>query len=603
MSDSNKPTPNTDFRLPDPESLSKNFATILEQSQHLVQDHFRRQMDGEEFTIPDRSIIARSFLEMTQRLLADPARLVQAQMEFWQQNMALWEATTKRMMGQQVDPVANPEPGDKRFKDDLWTENAIFDYIKQSYLLAARSIQKTVSEVDGLDPKTAERVDFYTRQLVDSMAPTNFATSNPKVIKTTLESGGENLLKGLQNMLADLERGKGELRIRMTDLDAFELGKNVAATPGKVIYQNELMQLVQYHPTTEQVFQRPLLIVPPWINKFYILDLKPKNSFIKWAVDQGFTVFTISWVNPDERLTSKNFTDYLLEGPLTALDVIAEATGEKEVNAVSYCLGGTLLMSTLAYMSAHNDHRIKSATCFTTMLDFTNVGELSVFVDEEQITLIEEQMRKKGYLEGSKMANVFNMLRANDLIWSFVVNNYLLGKDPMAFDLLYWNSDSTRMPAVMHSFYLRNMYQHNRLREPGGITLNDTPIDLRKVKTPVYFLSTQEDHIAPWKGTYDGARLPSGPVKFVLGGSGHIAGVINPPSSSKYGYWTNSAKLPENPDDWLASATQNEGSWWPDWLNWIKPKAGKQIPAREVGGGKHQPLEDAPGSYVKVRID
>jgi len=574
----------------------------LEQSQHLVRDHVQRQMNGGDFTIPDRSIIARSFLEMTQRLLADPAQLMQAQMEFWQQSMALWEATTKRMMGQVADPVASPVPGDKRFKDELWTENVIFDYIKQSYLLAARSIQKTISEVEGLDPKTAERVDFYTRQMIDSMAPTNFATSNPKVIKTTLETGGENLLKGLQNLLADLERGKGDLRIRMTDLEAFELGVNVAVTPGKVIYQNELMQLIQYQPTTEQVFKRPLLIVPPWINKFYILDLKPKNSFIKWAVDQGFTVFTISWVNPDEKLTKKNFTDYLLEGPMTALDVIAEITGEKEVNAVSYCLGGTLLMSTLAYMTAHDDNRIKSATCFTTMLDFTHVGELGVFVDEEQITLIEEQMQKKGYLEGSKMANVFNMLRANDLIWSFVVNNYLLGKDPMAFDLLYWNSDSTRMPAVMHSFYLRNMYQHNRLKDPGGITLNNTPIDLRSVKAPVYFLSTQEDHIAPWKGTYDGARLPAGPVKFVLGGSGHIAGVINPPTASKYGYWTNS-EMPENSDDWLAGATQQEGSWWPDWLRWVKPKAGKQVPARTPGNDQFPPLEDAPGSYVKVRID
>lgn len=598
MSQSNDPFSPGEFHLPDPQSLAANLSTIVEQSQHLIHEHMKRQLSGDNFTIPDANVIARSFLEMTQHLLANPAQLMHTQMEFWQQSMALWEATSRRLLGQDAEPIVDPAPGDKRFKDDAWTENVIFDYIKQSYLLAARSIQKTVSEVEGLDPKTAERVDFYTRQMVDSMAPTNFATSNPKVIKTTLETGGENLLKGLQNLLGDLERGKGELRIRMTDLDAFELGVNVAATPGKVVFQNELMQLIQYHPSTEEVHKRPLLVVPPWINKFYILDLKPKNSFIKWAVDQGFTVFTISWVNPDERLAQKDFSDYMREGPLAALDAIADITGEREVNAISYCLGGTLLMSTLAYMSAHNDNRIKSATCFTTMLDFTQVGELGVFIDEEQITLIEEQMEKKGYLEGSKMANVFNMLRSNDLIWSFVVNNYLLGKDPMAFDLLYWNSDSTRMPAVMHSFYLRNMYQYNRLKEPGSIVLDDTPIDLRQIKTPVYFLSAREDHIAPWKGTYDGARLPSGPVRFVLGGSGHIAGVINPAGSPKYGYWLND-KMPEKADDWLSGATQQEGSWWPDWYRWVRPKAGKQVPAREI----KESLEDAPGSYVKVRID
>ena len=591
------------MQAPDATKLAKNLAKVADQSQRLVQEYLKRQASGDHFTIPDKRVVAASFLELTQKMIANPAKLMEAQMAYWQNTMALWQNTSRRMLGEEVEPMAAPDPSDKRFKDDLWAENAVFDFIKQSYLLTARSIHKSFTEVEGLDPKTAEKVDFYTRQFVDSMAPTNFVLSNPKVLKATLESGGENLIKGLENMLSDLERGGGEeLRIRMTDLEAFKLGENVAITPGKVVYQTDLMQLIQYDPSTEKVFKRPLMIVPPWINKFYILDLKPKNSFIKWAVDQGFTVFVLSWVNPDERLANKDFEDYLLEGTLAALDAIEQATGEREVNAVAYCLGGTLLVSTLAYMAAKGDDRIKSATCFTTMLDFADPGELSVFIDEEQISLMEEEMAKKGYLEGSKMANVFNMLRSNDLIWSFVINNYLLGKDPMAFDLLYWNSDSTRMPHKMHSFYLRKMYQHNRLREPGGITLVGEPIDLGKIKAPIYFLSTKEDHIAPWKSTYAGAHLPGGSVKFVLGGSGHIAGVINPATSKKYGYWTNS-KLPADPDEWLAGADVNEGSWWPDWFKWVKPKAGAQVQARTPGDGKLEPIEDAPGSYVKVRIE
>ncbi|MDX1654371.1 MAG: alpha/beta fold hydrolase, partial [Candidatus Competibacteraceae bacterium] len=370
---------------------------------------------------------------------------------------------------------------------------------------------------------------------------------------------------------------------------------------GKVVYQNELIQLIQYEPSTEQVYQKPLLVVPPWINKFYILDLRPKNSFIKWWVDQGFTVFVISWVNPDENLADRNFEDYLQQGPLAALDAIEQATGEKEVNGVGYCLGGTLLASTLGYLAAKNDKRIRSGTFFTTMIDFSRPGELEVFIDEEQITQLEKRMEKRGYLEGSEMATTFNMLRANDLIWSFFINNYLLGKDPFPFDLLYWNSDSTRMPAAMHSFYLRNMYQRNLLKEPGGITLLDTPIDLTKVKTPVYFLSTIEDHIAPWKSTYGGTQVFKGSVRFVLGGSGHIAGVINPPVGGKYHYWTGN-KTPADPHEWFESAKQNQGSWWPDWHKWVEKQAGEKVPARKPGDGKLKVIEDAPGSFAKFRL-
>ncbi|MDQ2697145.1 MAG: class I poly(R)-hydroxyalkanoic acid synthase, partial [Pseudomonadota bacterium] len=536
------------------------------------------------------------------QIMADPRRLMQAQMAFWQDYMNLWQSASRRMLGQEAEPVIKPDPSDKRFKDDEWTHNAIYDFIKQSYLLTARSIHSLFRDVEGVDAKTAEKVDFYTRQYVDAIAPTNFLMTNPKVLKTTLETGGENLVKGLHNLLEDLERGKGQLRVKMTDLKAFMPGENVATTPGKVIFQNELMQLIQYDPSTEKVFKRPLMIVPPWINKFYILDLRPKNSFIKWAVDQGFTVFVISWVNPNEALAEKDFENYISDGILPALEAIEKATGEKEVNAVAYCIGGTLLACALAYMAAKKDKRIKSATLFTSMLDFTDPGELGVFVDQEQIEHIEKHMEEKGYLEGRHMAGVFNMLRSNDLIWSFVVKNYLLGEEPFPFDLLYWNSDSTRMPRKMHSFYLRNMYLHNRVRDPGGITLLGEPIDLRKIKVPVYFLSTKEDHIAPWKSTYAGTKLVQGPVRFVLGGSGHIAGVINPPAAKKYDYRVNDA-LPADPEEWLAGAQAFPGSWWTDWLEWIKPNTGPEVDARKPGDGELKPIEDAPGSYVKLRIE
>src|ERR1700761_651155 len=422
----------------------------------------------------------------------------------------LWSTTPQRFLGGKSEPVAEPAPGDRRFKDAAWQESTLFDYIKQSYLLSARWLQSTVREVDGLDDKTARKIDFYTRQFVDAMAPSNFVLTNPEVLRATIESGGENLVNGLKHVLEDLDRGKGKWMIRMTDLDAFKVGGNIAVTPGKVVYQNDLMQLIQYVPTTAKVHQRPLLIIPPWINKYYILDLRPDNSFVKWAVSQGHTVFVISWVNPDEQLAQKTFEDYMKDGYLAALDAIEAATGEREVNAIGYCLGGTLLACTLAYMAAKGDNRIKTATFFVTMMDFQEAGELGVFIDEEQLQALEDKMNKRGYLEGSEMATTFNMLRANDLIWSFVVNNYLLGNDPFPFDLLYWNADSTRMPARMHSFYLRKMYQENLLRLPGGIELDGIPIDLTKIKTPAYFLSTREDHIAPWKSTYRGTQLLGG---------------------------------------------------------------------------------------------
>jgi polyhydroxyalkanoate synthase subunit PhaC len=587
------------FKLPDPSVVGRSMADIAERSQRLVGEWLKRQ--SEEELSPDPLNVGRAFLEMTARLMANPAKLMQAQLGFWQDYVTLWQNTTRRIMGIEAEPVIDPSSSDKRFRDDAWKENEIFDFIKQSYLLSARFVQNVVKQVDGLDNKTAQKVDFYSRQFIDAMSPSNFLLTNPEVLRKTAETGGENLLKGLNNLLGDLERGKGQLRIKMTDSDAFSLGENIGVSPGKVVFQNELMQLIQYTPSTEKVLKRPLLIGPPWINKFYILDLRPRNSFVRWAVSQGHTVFVISWVNPDERLAEKDFEDYMKQGYLAALDAIEAATGEREVNAIGYCLGGTLLAATLAYMAAKGDDRIKTATYFVTMLDFQEAGELGVFIDEEQLQALEDKMSKRGYLEGSEMATTFNMLRANDLIWSFVVNNYLMGNDPFPFDLLYWNADSTRMPAKMHSFYLRKMYQENLLSKPNGIALDGVPIDLGAIQVPAYFLSTREDHIAPWKSTYRGTQLLGGPKRFVLAASGHIAGVVNPPDGGKYGHWI-SKELPHDPESWFHGATEMAGSWWPDWHRWILSSSRTQVPARHPGDGKLKTLEDAPGSYVKVRL-
>ncbi|MCP5150080.1 MAG: class I poly(R)-hydroxyalkanoic acid synthase [Ectothiorhodospiraceae bacterium] len=602
-----EPSSASEPRLPDPTELGKTMAEIAARSQRLVKEFLERQAQSPGAELPynvlDPTVIGHAFGELAARLAADPSRLLEAQMALWQDYARLWQSTTQRMLGQVTEPVVAPSAGDRRFKDDEWSQNPVFDYVKQSYLLASRYLLDCVQRADGLDPHTAEKVDFYTRQFVDAMAPTNFAMSNPQVLRRTAETGGENLLNGLANLLDDLERGKGRLRIKMTDLERFELGTNVAVTPGSVVFQNDLVQLLHYAPSTPTQHKRPLLVIPPWINKFYILDLRPKNSFIRWAVEQGHSVFVVSWVNPDARLADKTFDDYLREGPLAALDAIEQATGEREINVIGYCLGGTLLACTLAYLAAKGEaKRIKSATFFTTMVDFSEPGELGVFIDEEQLHLMEEHMDKTGYFEGSSMAEAFNLLRANDLIWSFVVNNYLLGQDPFPFDLLYWNSDSTRMPRAMHSFYLRSMYQKNLLVQPGAITLDGVPIDLGKVRTPVYILSTREDHIAPWSSTYRATQLYKGTRRFVLGMSGHIAGVINPPSAGKYGYYTGS-ELPEDPQAWLAGAEAHEGSWWTDWASWVARHAGKQVPSRVPGEGGLPALEDAPGSYVKVRAD
>lgn len=587
----------------DPTEFAKNISKAAEQCQKAMQEFLARQARDIGDKPFDPFNVTGAFAEWLMHFTHDPAKLWEKQLALWQDYLNLWQNAAQRAMGEEEKPYIEPDPKDRRFKDDAWQKNVVFDFIKQSYLLTARWMQLSVKDVSGIDPKIMQKIDFYTRQFVDAMSPSNFLMTNPEVLKATLESQGENLVKGFTHLLEDLERGHGNLRISMTDYAAFKVGENLAVTPGKVIYQNDLIQLIQYAPTTKEVYKTPLLVIPAWINKYYILDLQPDNSLIKHLVDNGYTVFVISWVNPDEKLAKKTFDDYMIEGPLAALDAIEQATGEEEVSIGAYCLGGTLTAITLAWLKAKKqDHRVKSVTYLTTMIDFTEAGELSVFIDEEQLKTMETKMSEHGFLEGSEMAMTFNLLRANDLIWSFVVNNYLLGKDPFPFDLLYWNADSTRMPATMHSFYLRNMYQKNLLVKPGGITIAGVPIDLSTITTPTYILSSREDHIAPWKSTYVATQVYAADIRFVLAASGHIAGVVNPPAKQKYCHWVNDSIHPASPDAWLNAAKEVPGSWWPDWLTWHAPFADGKVPARKPGDGKLKPIENAPGSYVKVLV-
>jgi len=581
------------------EEINQVLQSVAARSSKILGEFAEKQASSMSAAVRDEMGIAKAFMDLYSRMAVDPNLMASVSVNLWLDYVRLWQTGWLKMMGMEAPAVAEPAKGDARFKDAEWSNNFLFDYIKQSYLISARHIQNAVAQVEGLAPESEKKVAFFTRQYVDALSPSNFVLTNPQVLRETVQSGGQNLVRGLNNLLADIEKGGGELRISMTDEKAFKLGQNVATTPGKVVFQNDLMQLIQYEPRTKEVYRRPLVIIPPWINKYYILDLRESNSFIKWALDQGHTVFVLSWVNPDARLAQKGFEDYMVEGPLAALDAVEKATGEREVNFIGYCLGGTLLGATLGYMAQQGGlDRVNSATFFVSLLDFSKPGELGVFIDEAQVESLEKKMNERGYLEGSEMSSTFNLLRANDLVWSFVVNNYLLGKDPFPFDLLYWNSDSTRMPSRMHSFYLRNMYIKNLLGVPGGISLRGVPIDLSKVKTPAYFISTVEDHIAPWKTTYVGSRYLGGPVRFVLGGSGHIAGIVNPPSARKYHYWTNDAGA-ATAEKWFEGAKQHPGSWWEDWQRWIHERNGDdKVMARRP----QKPLEDAPGSYAMLRL-
>ncbi len=546
-----------------------------------------------------------SFQAAAESLMGNPHQFWQTQARLMQDQFQLWQNGLRNMGGEQVEPLVTPDRGDRRFKDEAWTNDPYYLALMQQYLLFSRLVEELIDSLE-MPADQKQRLGFYARQLVNAMAPTNFAATNPEVMRQTLESRGQNLVDGLARLRKDLANSAEGLNVTMTDRSAFEIGRNIAVTPGSVVYENELIQLIQYAPTTEQVFKTPLLVIPPWINKYYILDLREDNSLVKWLVGQGHTVFLTSWRNPGPEQRDLTWADYMQLGPIAAMEAIEQATGEKSVNLLSYCVGGTLAASTVAYLtSTRRGRKVKSATYMTTLQDFRDPGEIGVFLSEPVLQGIEAKMERDGYLDGRVMAFSFNLLRENDLFWSFYISNYLKGDVPAPFDLLYWNTDGTNLPAGTHGWYLRNMYLENRLVQPGGIELDGVKIDLRKVSTPSYFLSTREDHIAKWNSTYYGALLPKGPVKFVLGGSGHIAGVVNPPHKNKYGYWTNDA-LPETHEEWLEGAEQQEGSWWPHWQAWMTDNGyadpEKRVPARQPGDGELEILEPAPGRYVKMTI-
>ena len=585
----------------DVEVFSRNLARLIEEGGRALAAYMKPREDGRKSELADElRDVVKTLGEVLQYWLADPQRIAELQGRLGHSYLELWGAAVKRLSGEGAPPVATPAANDKRFADPEWTTNQFYDFLKQLYLLTVNWADRLVSDADKLDPHTRHKAEFYIRQIANALSPSNFVLTNPELLRETLTSNAENLVRGMHMLAEDVEAGGGHLKIRQSDSSMFAVGRNLAMTPGKVIFQNEIMQLLQYAPSTEKVLKRPLLIVPPWINKYYVLDLTPEKSFIKWCVDQGMTVFCVSWVNPDESLAQKTFEDYIREGPLAALDAIKQATGEDKVNAVGYCVGGTMLAVALAKMAADHDERIASATLFAAQVDFTYAGDLKVFIDEEQVEAIEQRMAERGYLEGMSMVTVFNLLRSNDLIWPYVINNYLRGKAPFPFDLLYWNSDATRLPAANHSFYMRNCYLDNKITK-GKMVIGNTPIDLKTVKVPVYNLATREDHIAPAKSVLLGCKYFGGKVRYVLSGSGHIAGVINPPNKQKYHYWTGPRPRSANLDGWLKKAKEHPGSWWPDWLTWLKRHDATEAPARVPGDGALKPIEDAPGSYVKVQ--
>lgn len=606
MNDKSKSPPSEEpaaLPAPDFEALSRNVTQMVEEAGKAAAAFMKPIERGEaKGGIADEmGEVVRTLGKVAEKVMADPQKAIEAQSSIATNFLTLWTETLRKMQGEPHQPVAEPDARDGRFKDPEWQANPVFDFLKQAYLITSRWAETMVDEADGLDDHTRQKARFYVRQISSAVSPTNFVATNPELIRQTLSQSGENLVRGMKMLAEDVDAGKGELKVRLTDTSRFEVGVNVAVTPGKVVFRNDLIELIQYAPSTEKVLARPLLIVPPWINKFYILDLNPEKSFIRWCVAQGLTVFCVSWVNPDSRHRDKGFAEYMKEGVMAAVEAALEITGEDDLTAIGYCVGGTMLAVTMAYMAAHDDDRISSATLFTTQVDFEHAGDLKVFVDEPQIQAIEEQMKVRGYLDGSRMASAFNMLRPNELIWNNVVNVYLKGQAPFPFDLLFWNSDATRMTEANHSFYLRSCYLENKLSK-GEMRVAGERLDLGRITIPIYNLATREDHIAPPRSVFKGSAFFGGKVDYVMAGSGHIAGVVNPPSKPKYQYWTGGKPVGEL-EDWLAKAKETPGSWWPHWFAWLEAQDSRRVKARaKLGSRKHKPLEDAPGSYVKIRV-
>ncbi|PBB86018.1 class I poly(R)-hydroxyalkanoic acid synthase [Mesorhizobium sp. WSM3876] len=591
------------YLVKDPERFALNMARMVEQAGKAASAWAEPREKGEVRDHVAEPVVdmVKTFSRLSEYWLADPQRALEAQTRLFAGYMTVWANAIQKVSpnAEPTEDAVKPERGDKRFQDPEWGRNAFFDFLKQAYLVTSRWAADLVDHADGLDEHTRHKASFYVKQVSNAIAPSNFILTNPELFRETVASNGENLVRGMKMLAEDIAAGKGDLKLRQADYSSFEIGKNLAMTPGKVVGRSDVAEIIQYDPATETVLKRPLLICPPWINKYYILDLNPQKSFIRWAIEQGHTVFVISWINPDERHGAKGWEAYIREGLQYGLDIVEKATGETGVNAIGYCVGGTLLAAALALLAQEGDDRIKSATFFTTQVDFTHAGDLKVFVDEEQVAAVERSMSEKGYLEGTKMATAFNMLRSGDLIWPYVINNYMRGKDPLPFDLLYWNADSTRMAAANHSFYLRNCYLENNLTR-GTMELAGRTVSLADVKIPIYNLATKEDHIAPALSVFLGSRYFGGDVEYVMAGSGHIAGVVNPPAAKKYQYWTGGKPVGDF-GQWFAAAVEHPGSWWTHWQHWIETQEDARVPARKPGK-RMKTLGDAPGTYVKVRV-
>ncbi|WP_068316185.1 PHA/PHB synthase family protein [Polycladidibacter hongkongensis] len=602
MTAQSKSNPLLDFIVNNPEAFAQNLAKMAENGGKALAAYLepRETKQTSDTTPEDLANLVKSLSPVAEYWMKDPSRAIEAQTRLWSGYMNIWNNTLKTMVGDAPQDPVLPDPKDKRFKDEQWQQGNFFNFLMQMYLLTSDWAQNLVEEADELDDHTRRKAAFYMRQLAAAMSPSNFVLTNPELLQETLGNNAENLVDGLDKLAEDIRAGHGHLRIRQTDQSKFTVGENIATTPGTVILRNELCELIQYAPSTQTALKRPLLVIPPWINKYYILDLNEEKSWIKWAVSQGHTVFVISWVNPDETLAHKTFEDYMRQGVLECAEKLQKVCRTKEINAVGYCVGGTLLAATLAYLAKQTEPSpFASATFLTTQVDFTEAGELQIFVDEEQLSTLEARMQAKGYLEGSKMANAFNMLRANDLIWPYVVNNYIRGQEPFPFDLLYWNSDSTRMTSACHSFYLRSCYLNNELAS-GTMQLAGETLQLHDITIPVFHLATKEDHIAPATSVFKGAQLLGGECEFVLSGSGHIAGVVNPPHKQKYQYWTGPAPH-GSLDSWQENAKEHAGSWWPHWQQWITSQDPQTVKARKPSTAAAKKYTEAPGTYVKVR--